>query len=79
MTPSDVVGLIGVLLILIAYGGVQLRRLDPYAAPALLMNLIGAGMVLYSLRYAWNLSAVLMETAWGLIALYGLVRLVLKR
>ena len=76
---TDAVGLIGVLSILVAYGGVQLRRLDPHAAPALLMNLIGAGLVLYSLLYAWNLSAVLMEAAWGLIALYGLVRLVLRR
>ncbi len=79
MGLTDAVGLAGVLLILAAYGGVQLRRLDPHAAPALLMNFFGAGLVLFSLLFAFNLSAVLMEAAWGLIALYGLVRLVLKR
>lgn len=79
MNLTDAVGLAGVLLILVAYGGVQLHRLDPHAAPALLMNLIGAGLVLYSLLYARNLSAVLMEAAWGLIALYGLVRLAVRR
>jgi len=79
MTLNDAVGLAGVISILVAYGGVQLRRLDPHGAPALLMNLIGACLVLYSLLFAFNLSAVLMEAAWALIALYGLIRLVLKR
>lgn len=79
MTVADALGVSGVVLMLGSFAGVQLRRLDPHAAPSLLMNLIGAILVLYSLSFAFNLPAVLMESAWAVVALYGLVRLVLKR
>ncbi len=75
MTLVDGAGLAGVGLMLAAYAGAQLGRLDPRAAPALLMNLAGAGLVLFSLVFAFNLSAAIMEGAWALVALYGLVRL----
>ena len=79
MTLPDAAGLIGVVLILIAYAGAQLGRLEPRAAPALLLNLVGAGMVLLSLAFDFNLSAVIMESIWCLVAVYGLARLALKR
>ena len=79
MTWRDVAGLVGVALILLAYAGAQTRRLDPLAVPALLMNLVGAGLVLLSLTHKFNLAAFLMEAAWALVALYGLVRVAVKR
>lgn len=79
MSPVDALGVVGVLLILIAYAGAQTGRLEPREAPALLMNLIGACLILWSLAYDFNLSAVLMEGAWALVALYGLARLALRR
>ena len=79
MTWHDIAGLVGVALILIAYAGAQTRKLDPLAAPALVMNLIGAGLVLVSLTHKFNLAAFLMEAAWALVALYGLIRVVIKR
>jgi hypothetical protein len=72
-------GVAGVLLILAAYAGAQLGRLDPRQAPALLLNLGGAGLILWSLAYRFNLAAFLMEAAWALVALFGLVRLLLAR
>jgi hypothetical protein len=72
-------GVIGVLLILLAYGGAQLGRLEPRRAPALLLNLCGAGLILWSLAYRFNLAAFLMEAAWALVALLGLLRLLLAR
>ncbi len=72
-------GVLGVLLILAAYAGAQLGRLDPRRAAALVMNLVGAGLILWSLAIHFNLAAVLMEAAWALVALYGLVRLALGR
>jgi hypothetical protein len=51
---------------------VQLKRLDPHQPTALLLNLGGAGLVLWSLFYAFNLAAALLEAAWVLIALWGL-------
>ena len=66
-------------MILAAYAGATSGRLDPKRATALTLNLIGAGLILLSLAYDFNLSAVLMEAAWAVVALAGLLRLALKR
>jgi hypothetical protein len=79
VTWGDAAGLLGAALILAAFGAVQFKRLDPHRAPALLMNLCGAGLVLASLFQKFNLAAALLEAAWVLIALIGLARLVFKR
>jgi hypothetical protein len=76
---TDIAGVFGVVLILIAYAGVQLEKMEPRRLPALLLNFFGAALVLYSLTAAFNLAAVIMESIWCLIALYGLARLVLRR
>jgi hypothetical protein len=73
----DLAGVFGVGLILVAFAGVQLEKMEPRKAPALLLNFVGAALVLFSLAYNFNLPAVIMESIWCLIALYGLVRLVL--
>jgi hypothetical protein len=79
MTPPDALGIVGVLCILIAYAGATSGRLDARRAPALLLNLTGALLILVSLYFDFNLSAVLMEGAWALVAVYGLVQLALGR
>lgn len=66
-------------MILAAYAGATTGRLDPKRAAALTLNLVGAGLILFSLAYDFNLSAVLMEGAWAVVALIGLVRLAVKR
>ena len=76
---SDTAGLVGVAVILAAYAGAQLGRLDPVKAPALILNLVGAGLILVSLAHAFNLAAFLMEAAWALVAGLGLIRVVLAR
>jgi hypothetical protein len=43
------------------------------------MNLTGSLLVLWSLTFKFNLSAALMEGAWAVVAIYGLVRLALRR
>ncbi len=62
-----------------AYGATQLGRLDPVKTPSLLLNLGGSCLVILSLLRTFNLSAFLMEAAWALVALFGLVRAFLKR
>ena len=79
MTLVDALGVVGVLLILIAYTGATTKKLDPAKAPALLLNLTGALLILLSLYFDFNLSAVLMEGAWALVALIGLARLAFSR
>lgn len=79
MTLPDTLGVVGVGLILIAYAGATSGRLDPKKAPALALNLIGALLILWSLYFDFNLSAVLMEGAWALVAIIGLARLAFAR
>ena len=79
MTFFQIGGLVGVVLFLTAYAGAQTGHLHPQKAPALLMNLVGAVLVLASLLEAFNLASFVLEAAWGVVALYGLVRLFIKR
>ena len=80
MAWTDAAGLAGVLMILIAYAGAALGRLDPKGVWSLLANLVGAALILVSLLLgAFNLASTAMEGAWALVALAGLVRLALKR
>jgi hypothetical protein len=76
---SDIAGLIGAFMMLAAYAAASFGKLDPVKAPSLLMNLIGAGLVLYSLSEDFNLGAAVLEVSWGLIALAGLIKLVVGR
>ena len=78
MTIPDLLGLGGVCMMLAAYAAAQLGRLEPRRPPALLLNLAGAALVMLSLAFRFNLPAFLMELAWALVALFGLVRLVLQ-
>ena len=79
MSLADGVGLAGVAMILAAYAASALGRLDPTRAPALLLNLVGALLILYSLVFDFNLSAAVMEGAWALVAVVGLLRLAARR
>jgi paired small multidrug resistance pump len=75
----DMGGVVGVVLVLIAYAGIHFDWYDPKKAPALLMNLFGSALILLSMVRAFNLSAFLMEAAWAAMALYGLAKLALRR
>ena len=79
MSLTDLAGLIGVALMLAAYALGAAGRVRADAWPALAANLVGALLVLWSLLHAFNLSAFIMEAAWGLVALAGLIKLALKR
>jgi len=79
LSPFDLAGLIGVALVLAAYAAAQLHRLDPTRPPALVANLVGACLILLSLSRAFNLSAAIVEGAWALIALFGLVKALIGR
>ncbi len=79
MALLDLGGIVGVGLVLLAYAGIHFDWFDPKRVPALLMNLVGSALILLSMTHAFNLSAFLMEAAWAGMALFGLVRLDLRR
>lgn len=70
----DLVGNVGVLLMVIAYLLLQLDKLSSSAVSYLLLNVAGAVLVIISLLFRFNLSAFFMEVFWLLISLYGLAK-----
>ena len=70
----DLVGNVGVLLMVIAYLLLQLEKMSSSGLSYLLLNAVGAVLVIISLVFRFNLSAFLMEAFWLLISLYGLTR-----
>lgn len=70
-TIATTLGVIGVGMILIAYGAQQVGRMESSSLPYLWLNLIGAILILFSLMYNFNLPAFIIECAWIIITLYG--------
>ena len=71
---SDMVGFIGVLLIVVAYLLLQLDKLPSSSPKYSLLNAGGALLIIVSLIFAFNLSAFIVEVFWFLISLMGLWR-----
>jgi len=72
---ADPIGLIGVILLLIAYFFLSTGR---WASDSLIYqayNLMGAILILYSLCFHWNLSSFVIEIAWVAISLIGIARI----
>ena len=75
----DLIGFIGVLLIVFAYLLLQLDRLPSSSPRYSLLNAVGALLIMISLSFAFNLSAFIVEAFWFLISLLGLWRSLIPR
>jgi len=76
---SDTVGIIGVILLLIAYYLLSTSKMSPHSLRYQLLNLSGAMFILFSLMFHWNTASVLIEFAWITISLIGIIRIRKKR
>ena len=72
--PLDLIGNIGVVVLMIAYLMLQLNKLRSDGLAYSLLNAIGASLIIVSLLYDFNLSALLMEVFWVLISFVGIYR-----
>lgn len=70
----DLIGCLGTVIILITYYLLQARKLLSTSLSYSFLNLGGALLIFISLMYSWNLPAVLMEVAWILISLFGILK-----
>lgn len=70
----DLVGIIGVVIIVVAYLLLQLERLKSTDLIYSVMNAVGASLIVASLIVDFNLSALLMEVFWVLISFIGIGR-----
>ena len=71
---NDALGVVGVALVLWAYFALQTGRLRAAYLRYSLLNGVGASLVLVSLLVEFNLAAAVLEGAWVLISLIGIVR-----
>jgi hypothetical protein len=74
LTWFDLMGFIGVVLIVIGYLLLQLDKLPSSSPIFSLLNAVGALLIIISLVFKFNLSAFIMEAFWFLISVMGLWR-----
>ena len=70
---SDVIGLIGVALLIVTYALLQLDKIDPKGFWYSFNNLLVAIIVTVSLIIKMNPASMVIEVFWFLISLYGIV------
>lgn len=75
----DMLGNLGVLLIIGSYFWLQIGRISGQSRTYSIVNASGAALVLVSLYFDFNLSAALVEFFWLIISLLGLILGIRKR
>jgi hypothetical protein len=70
---SDIIGLIGVALLIVTYAMLQLDRIDPKGFWYSFNNMIVAILVTVSLLYTMNKASMVIEVFWFIISVYGLI------
>lgn len=71
---ANIIGVLGVVILLAAYLLVQTSKLSGGDYTYSVLNLVGSLMILYSVFYAWNIAAFIIEIAWAFISIYGIWR-----
>lgn len=69
----DVIGLIGVALLISTYALLQFDRIDPKGFWYSFNNMIVAILVTVSLFYTFNLASMVIEVFWFSLSVYGVV------
>lgn len=79
MQLTDMVGIVGVLMMSVAYALVSIEKIAANGLFYPFVNALGSALVIFSLFFAWNLSAFLMEAIWFLISLVAIARLLYNK
>ena len=74
VTLADVIGLVGVVLYLVAYGGLALGRMSPEGVRYHAFNAAGSVLMIYSLVFRFNLSSFVSQVLWLALTVLGFVR-----
>ena len=75
----DLIGSIGVGIIILTYIALQLEKIRSETLVYSQLNAVGATLILISLFYNFNFSAFIVEFFWLLISLFGVGKYFLKR
>ena len=74
----DMIGSIGVATVILTYILLQTGQIRSESLLYSVLNGLGAGLIVFSLFYSFNLSAFIVEVLWVLISLYSIVKYLLK-
>lgn len=77
--PLDFVGNVGVVVLMSTYLMLQLNKLSSDGLAYSVLNALGAGLIVISLLFNFNLSALLAEIFWVLISLIGIYKYLAQR
>jgi hypothetical protein len=75
----DVLGSLGVAVIIVTYVLLQIERLRSDQLAYSLLNAIGALLILVSLYFSFNFPSFVVEFFWLLISLYGIGKYFVRR
>ncbi|MEO9820209.1 MAG: hypothetical protein ABJ370_12145 [Paracoccaceae bacterium] len=75
----QVIGIVGFLLYLASFSGVQLEVLDGNGITYAVLNVFAASFVGLSLLAEFNLASALIQASWVIIGLAGISRRVYRR
>lgn len=79
MNVYDILGTVGVAIIILTYVLLQLERLRSDQLAYSLLNAVGAALILVSLYYAFNFPSFVVEFFWLLISLFGIAKYFSRR
>lgn len=68
----DVLEVFGAIAILVAFAGVQSKRMQPTSLAYLLLNVVGAGVLAVVALLDRDWGFVLLETSWAIVSVGGL-------
>ena len=72
MNWYDIVGTLGVGVIVLTYAMLQLGRIRSEQLLYSILNALGAALILVSLYFDFNFPSVVVEAFWLLISLFGI-------
>ncbi|BBY53178.1 hypothetical protein H7J07_13715 [Mycobacterium koreense] len=76
---SDLVGVVGVVVVTVMYFLLQTDRVSPDIPLFSLLNAVGSLMIIFSLWFHWNLASAIMEAFWLSISVYGWIKALRSR
>ena len=79
MNAYDILGTVGVAIIILTYVLLQLERVRSDQLAYSVLNAAGASLILISLYYAFNFPSFVVEFFWLLISLFGIAKYLLRR
>lgn len=75
----DILGTLGVAIIILTYALLQLGRVSSEQIMYSLLNAVGAALILISLYFDFNFPSVVVEFFWLMISIFGIGKYLVRR